>query len=346
MRQFIAYSLMLLGLIACIDQVQLPIRTETPQLVVEGQLTNEAPPYTVRLTYTGKYSGSGQDTISQYVQGAQVLLGDDQGHTTSFAATAPGRYQSVDSTFRGQVGRAYSLTVVLGDGKRYVTKAEQMPAVPAIDSISADVIATTNLAKPYQVAYSVSLQDPASEKNYYRWTGYGYTTRQTQGVACCTGCLSTCYNNCWIPVSSEQVNIFSDEAINGNPLRKHAVLQIPIYSLFPQLVEIQQYAMTQANYQFWKLYQQQDTRTGSIFDPLPAPVTGNLVNANVPTDIARGYFAVTSITRQRYRTKTYASRFYYAMTSYIFNIQLYFMPSGDCRKTYGQVPVVQPEGWQ
>ncbi|GAB4032288.1 hypothetical protein GCM10028774_12360 [Spirosoma jeollabukense] len=102
-------------------------------------------------------------------------------------------------------------------------------------------------------------------------------------------------------VSSDVVDVFSDEAINGNSIRARKVIQIPVYAIGPQLIEIQQYGITQANYQFWKLYQQQNARTGSIFDPLPAPVTGNVVNASDPTDVARGYFAVTSITRKRIR---------------------------------------------
>ncbi|MFD2935597.1 DUF4249 domain-containing protein [Spirosoma flavum] len=343
MRQFLIYSLILTFFAACIDQVELPIRAEVPRLVVEGQITNEAPPYTVRLTYTGKYGdNSGQNPDNQYVKEAQVVLADDQGHSTRFVAMGSGMYQTVDSAFRGQVGRAYSLSVVLADGKRYVTKPEQMPAVPVIDSISAKLSETGNLAKPYAASYSVNTRDPASEKNYYRWTAYGYTNRLSVGVPCSLGSPSLCNNRCWTTVSSDAVNVYSDEAINGNPLRGRVVLQVPIYAIGPQLVEVQQYAITQTNYQFWQLYKQQNARTGSIFDPLPAPITGNVVNANDPTDMARGYYAVTSITRKRTRQANYNALFYGALTSYLSSLLL---PPGDCRDTYGQVPLTEPDGW-
>ena len=346
MRQFISYVLLLIALAACIDRVELPIRTEEPRLVVEGQITNEAPPYTVRLTYTGKYSGpASQNPADQYVKEAQVSVADDQGRSTRFVSMGQGLYQTIDSTFRGQVGWAYSLSVVLANGKRYATKAERMPAVPAIDSISAKVVKSSNFAKPYQVAYSINTRDPATEKNYYRWTAYGFINRLSKGVPCCTGCTSVCYNSCWATESTDAVNVYSDDAINGNPLRNRFVLQIPIYSYGPQLVEVQQYAITQANYQFWKLYQQQSARSGSIFDPLPAPVTGNVVNANDQTDMARGYFAVTSVTRQRIRMQDYVNTpFFKAMTSYFYSLQT-ILPSGDCRDTYGPSPVTEPDGW-
>lgn len=344
MRQFIVYSLLLIAFSACIDQVELPIRAEEPRLVVEGQITNEAPPYKLRLTYTGKYGGpTGQNPDNQYVKEARVTLADDQGRSTQFIALGLGMYQTIDTTFRGQVGRTYSLSVVLTDGKRYVSKPERMPAVPVIDSISTNVVETQNLAKQYQAAYSVNTTDPASEKNYYLWTAYGYTTRLSMGVPCSLNSPNDrCNNRCWVMLSSDAVNVLSDEAINGNPLRGRVVLQLPIYAIWPQLVEIQQYGITQANYQFWKLYQQQNARTGSIFDPLPAPVTGNVVNASNPADMARGYFAVTSITRKRVRKQTYNAPFYGALTSYLSGL---ILPPGDCRNTYGQVPVTQPDGW-
>ena len=328
---------------ACIDRVELPIRTEEPRLVVEGQITNEVPPYTIRLTYTGNYSNNtGQSSANQYVKEAQVSLADDQGRSTRFVSIGSGIYKTADSTFRGQVGRAYSLTVVLTNGKRYVTKPEQIPAVPVIDSISAKLIKTGNFAVPYAFSYGVNTRDVATEKNYYRWTGYGITTRLSVGVPCSLGSPNLCNYRCWTTVSNDVVNVYSDEAINGNPIRGRQVVQIPIYAIGPQLIEIQQYAITQANYQFWKLYQQQNARTGSIFDPLPAPVTGNLINASDPADIARGYFAVTSITRRRTRQSNYNAPFYGALTSYLSSL---IPPPGDCRNTYGQVPITEPAGW-
>lgn len=343
MRQNILYCLLLIAPLACIDQVNLPVRTEAPRLVVEGQITNETPP-SVRLTYTGNYTGAdGQNLGIFYVRNAQVSLTDDQGRSVRLREMGLGTYQTSDTTFRGQVGRSYSLSIVLSDGKRYRTEPEQMPVVPVIDSISARLVRTGNLAKPFAFAYGANTNDPANAKNYYRWTAYGYTTRLSEGVPCSLGNPSLCNYRCWTLESTQVINIYSDDAINGRPLRNRQVFQLPVYAIGPQLIEIQQYGITQANYQFWKLYQQQNARTGSIFDPLPAPVTGNVINANDPTDRARGYFAVTSVTRRRLRQDTYNAPFYGALTSFISS---QILPPRDCRETYGwQTPVLEPPGW-
>lgn len=343
MRSLVSSLLLLFGLAACIDRVELPIRVEEPRLVIDGQITNEAPPYTLRLTYTRPFGlASDQRPPLQVVTGAQVNVTDDRGRSVRFIDQGEGVYKTIDSTFRGVVGQRYSLSVVLSDGKRYVTKPERMPDIAPIDSISPGLVQTNNSQLPFRFTYSVTTRDPASQRNYYRWTAYGLTVRKSTGVPCCLGCLSICFDVCFTTESTTQVNVFSDAAINGNPIRNRMVFQLPIYAAWPQLVEVQQYGITQGNYQFWKLYEQQRARTGSIFDPLPAPVVGNLVNATDPTDIARGYFAVTSITRRRVRNEALEARSSSAVYGFI-SSQL--VPMGDCRNTYGRVPVTEPSGW-
>ncbi|MVM38897.1 DUF4249 family protein [Spirosoma sp. HMF3257] len=288
MRRVISYILILSVLIGCIDQVNLPIRTEEPRLVVEGQITNEAPPYTVRLTYTGKYGGpTGQNVNDQYVKEAQVSLADDQGHSTGFRAIGQGIYQTTDLTFRGQIGRAYRLSVVMADGKRYLSTSQQMPDVPVIDSLYVQLGRTEIGLDQYFFRFYAVVKDPANQRNYYRWLAKSY------GVIRCGD-----YN--WVPTQNTEVNIASDDYINGNRFDRF-VIKSPIYSTGPHFVEVKQYAITQESYQFWLLYQQQNARTGSIFDPLPAPVIGNLVNADDPTDKARGFFDVYASTIRRIR---------------------------------------------
>lgn len=339
-RLCVLFSLLLI-VASCIDRVELPIRAEEPRLVVEGQITNEAPPYTVRLSYTVQYDAEGKK-ISPLIGNAQVSLGDDRGRTTRLSLFGDGTYRTTDTTFRGQIGRAYSLTVVLSNGKRYVSRAERMPAVPTIDSVSTRLVQVNNIRAPYRYTYTITTRDPAGEKNYYRWTAYGLTVRRSTGVPCSLGSPSICFDNCYTTESSTDVNVFSDDAVNGNAIRNRPVLQLSIYANWPQFIEVQQYGITLDNYQFWKLYQQQGARTGSIFDPLPAPVVGNVINTDDPADRARGYFAVSSVTRQRFRNDAREARTSTAVYGFIASQPV---PQGDCRRTYGPVPVTLPEGW-
>ena len=52
--------------------------------------------------------------------------------------------------------------------------------------------------------------------------------------------------------------------------------------------------------QFLKKYQEQQSRTGSLFDPVPAPLEGNVYNEANPSQLALGYFSAAGVYRKRY----------------------------------------------
>ena len=62
---------------------------------------------------------------------------------------------------------------------------------------------------------------------------------------------------------------------------------------------MQQYALTQAAYQYWTLFEQQRTRTGSLFDPQPASIEGNVRLQSDTTTLALGYFGASAVSRRR-----------------------------------------------
>jgi hypothetical protein len=217
-----------------------------------------------------------------------------------------------------------------------------MPVVPAIDSVYARFTSTESIALPYQYYFYLDATDPAVQQNYYRWTAYTYTARRSTGIPCCLGCPGTCYDRCWVQYFSQDINILSDKGVDGNRLRQQFVMRSPIYTPGPTLIEVQQYSMTPAAYQFWKLFKEQQSRTGTIFDPLPASVIGNITNSSDAKEQALGYFGASAVVRKRFRERgdaTYGT----AIFGYISSV---IVPVGDCRYTYGlTTPVTEPPGW-
>ncbi|WP_128546237.1 DUF4249 domain-containing protein [Larkinella soli] len=329
---------------ACINEVNLPIRSETPILVVDGVITNEAPPYTIRLSRSGTFSFNQETPEDEVVQNAVVTISDDRGRSTPTigSESRPGYYLTTDSTFRGQVGRSYTLSITLPDGKRYVSRPETMRPVPPVDSLYAQLVQSNTGANAYQYFVYLDTKDPASERNYYRWAAYSYTSRRSTGVLCCLSCTAICFDRCWTQLFSRAVNIADDEATNGNTIADRLIIQSPVFTPGPTLVEVQQYSLTQEAYGFWKAFQEQSTRVGSIFDPLPGPIIGNVVNAADPNDRALGYFGASAIARKRLRItgeETYRN----APFGYFSSLPV---PFGDCRRTYGaDAPVTEPPGW-
>ncbi len=125
---------------ACIKQVDVVTRNEKPILVVEGSVTTDTIPYTVKLTYSGPITSS-EAIPDQYLEKeAVVTISDDNGHTTPLSYTTQGVYQTTDPSFIGKVDNSYSVTVVLKDGRKYVSKPEKIKAALPINSIDVSFV--------------------------------------------------------------------------------------------------------------------------------------------------------------------------------------------------------------
>jgi hypothetical protein len=292
-----------LVLASCIRSVSVPFRTVTPVLVAEGWITTDDPPYAIHLSYSGAFSNTYQagilDSGLLYINDAQVSILDDLGDSTACLSTGLGTYLSADPQFIGTIGRSYRLKVNLSNGKTYVSRPETITPVPGIDSVTAAYDSTSiYYVRPTQLILSVNFRDPPSNSNYYRWTSLGYFPRKSWGFPCTTGSppctdpfMCSCYALCEQLQYDNQVNVLSDQFIEGHEIRDQPVYYSPVYWKGIHYVQIKQSSISQQAYEFWEQYLNQTNRTGSILDPLPAPLIGNIYNQADTTDIALGLFS-------------------------------------------------------
>ncbi|WP_435352469.1 DUF4249 domain-containing protein [Emticicia sp. SJ17W-69] len=281
-------------LISCVEQVELPYRNEEPKLVVDGEITNEAPPYSLRLSYSGKFVSGSIITSNLAVNGARVILTDDKGTSVRFRQNIfePALYQT-DINYKCEIGRSYSLRIELPDGKVYITKPQLMKGIAPISSISAD-------KNKYFIRFYVDTKDPENSADFYRWKSYSISLKTTGGSA--SGGNGTCNFSCWTYNREDAANIYSDKYINGKEIKKRLVQYSPIDAAAPlslHYVEVKQMSISQEAYLFWQQYEEQKTRTGSIFDPLPSTIIGNVVNETNDKDFALGFFGVSGVSTKR-----------------------------------------------
>ena len=304
-RNYFFITLLFVGLASCLEEVKVSIRTESSTLVVDGGITNEAPPYSVRLSYSGNQLNANDINQNLAVSGARVILQDDTGDSVVLSPSyyEKGVYRTSNLNFKGQVGRSYSIKIDLKEGKTYISKPERLSFCPLIDSLYSVYMDIINTSYPDGYQIYVNAKDPVDTQNYYRWSAYGYS--RVGKISPEGGFLpNTCggvypSNFCWVPLFQTQINILSDIYVNGNPIRNRPVFFSPVYAVGKHFVEVTQYSISREAYQFWKLYDEQATRTGTVFDPLPAPIVGNLVNKNDPNDYALGYFEVAGVNRKK-----------------------------------------------
>jgi hypothetical protein len=62
---------------------------------------------------------------------------------------------------------------------------------------------------------------------------------------------------------------------------------------------VKQYAQTADEYQYWELLKKNTENIGTLFDPLPVQLTGNVRCLNDDTELAMGYIGVQSVTERR-----------------------------------------------
>jgi hypothetical protein len=307
---------------ACIKQVDVETRNEKPILVVEGAITTDTMPYTVKLSYTGPFIRTAQIPDDHLEKDARVIITDDQGNATILVHKDGGIYETTDSNYIGKVGRSYSIIVELKDGKKYISSPEKINAAVPLTNINVRFVWDFNLDHPAYLSTYLDVQDPLSEENYYRWLFYSWDMRQTHGISCGFGCIA--YEYCFQKLTDNEIRIFSDAAINGNEILDQFIGRSYIYAYGKHYIDIRQLSISRANYQFLEKLQEQQTRVGNILDPLPASVKGNVYNAADPNDFALGYFSASSSTHKR------AIVVPYGITQYLLDISaVSFIPDGQ-----------------
>lgn len=144
---------------SCKKVIDLKLSSTAPQMVIEGNITDQLGPQPVFISRTAPL-----DSPNKYqpVRGATVKFVNSKGQTFTLIERAPGAYYS--TSFTGAYNQTYQLRVH-ADGKDYLAAAT-MPAKVAIDSIALSVQTIgTDAEKTIIVFY----KDPPQVVNYYRF---------------------------------------------------------------------------------------------------------------------------------------------------------------------------------
>jgi hypothetical protein len=147
---FLAFS-------SCQKVINIDLNSTSPQIVVQGNITNQPGPYAVQLTQTINFS---EPNSFPAVSGAKVIIEDNAGNVDTLTENPPGTYTGTKLT--GTPGRSYTL-LLTANGKNY-TAVSIMPAPVNIDSLS---IQKSLFGNNKRVA--VTFQDPAGVTNYYHF---------------------------------------------------------------------------------------------------------------------------------------------------------------------------------
>ncbi|MEQ9438179.1 MAG: DUF4249 domain-containing protein [Cyclobacteriaceae bacterium] len=295
--------LLALFLTTCIDPFDIgDVVQGERNLVVDGILTNQTKEHQVRITYS---SPNLQVFEDEAVRGAEVYIEDEEGNRTLLSEVEEGLYQT-SADFAGAVGNAYSLHIRTAEDKSYQSVPEVMQPVAEIDSIYAVLE-----SRPYLTTIGVLLDEwgmqfylstgtGQAEPNFYRWEWketYEFTaplvSEMQFNVPICYETRSL-YRRLLIGSSQD----LTQDRIERQPLTFVSKRQRKLRVRYSLLAV--QYSLSERAYTFWENVEEQRNSDGSVFDPPPARIIGNMTNVNDPSETVLGYFQVSAVTEKRF----------------------------------------------
>ena len=134
MNRFVLLFFVSILISSCIDRIDITIpKSTTSQLVVEGVITDEPGPYTVKLSLASPADGFLKFT--KPVTATQVTLFDNAGNAEVMNEIETGTFQTKPNGMRGVIGREYFIRVETRDGKTYESLPDRMNPVGSVDSL-------------------------------------------------------------------------------------------------------------------------------------------------------------------------------------------------------------------
>lgn len=312
MKRKISIQIIILFLFlpSCIEPLYFNNGEASKNLVVDGLITNEPGPYVVYLARTSEYNSYYVNT--EEVGGAIVIISDDMGNSEVLTESyIPGIYKTDPDGIRGIPGRFYKIEIETPDGKQYESEPELLCDVPGIETVyyerqqfqEIDDNGIVEAVDGFQIYLNTI--DPENDKNYYMWSWGGTHEVHSQPWDYRIGRMAApkdCCATCWLTDRPGYIDVLDDTFLDGNQLNKKPVTFVRIINsdgarLFrgKYHVEVKQLSLSREAYKYWSSIEEQISSAGSIFEPPPVSINGNIKNVNNTEDLVFGYFGASAI---------------------------------------------------
>lgn len=318
---------------ACIERIEFDAKAPQQLTVIEGNISNAPPPYSVKLS---RGIPLGIDSlVSSPIEGASIKLFDDRGNSEQFYETTPGNYVT-GGVIQGVVGHSYYIQVTTPSGNTLVSEPERIEPVGEIENIRYEYEARTimtSFGETEANVFNVFVDANAgtNAEAYVRWKYTGtykvitypelhYTwnppyTPYKDPFPCsgyilvpgpegsgglllqvddCTCC--TCYAKHY----ESKPQLSDTQLIQGNQFKNIKVGEVPITNATfyeKYMVEVEQMSLSKNAFNFFKLIRDQKENASSIFQPPSSEIRSNFSSSNTNERIA-GYFWATAINKK------------------------------------------------
>jgi len=302
------------------SEIYIPnINSDSEGLIVEGLITDEAGPFTIKLSEAKAISFDslvGSTTVS----GAKLTITDNENHTFVLTESTAGSYVT-PSNFSSKVGNSYKLFITTKSGDKYESNVEKLSIPQTYDSIRG-IHATENYLNDNNELQNVSgaeilvdlfkFQSILDSVPSCRFLSnitiqYKYTAKGRDAL----GNLTTDWHWVffgWNTFNLNSIeNITDEKSVTSSPqIQNHSIgfmpfaassygFMIPDETSIIYYLRVSQYTMNNDSYRFYKGANNQLSATGKIFDPITSQLQGNIKCVSDPAKIALGLFEVSSV---------------------------------------------------
>jgi len=274
----------------------------TGLLVVEGFINSGPGPTTIHLSR----SSSLEDNTLKPEFSAQVNVEGDDGSSFTLFGNGNGEYTNAQLTLNN--GANYRLHLRTMDGREYVSDYTPVKYTPPIDSITwqgendgvrlyANARDLQNGTKYYQWKYEETWEIHSA---YHTSLIYIRDTIRTNAVIGLAWRLpdqnaDTSLCKCWNTVNSSSITLGSTEKLTSD------IVYLPVQYIEPHSeklsvlysINLRQYAISKDNYLFLQKMKKNTEQLGTIFDPQPSEISGNIHCLADPGEVVIGFIEVT-----------------------------------------------------
>jgi len=301
------------GFSSCIDRYYSDYNTDyKPHVVIDAAICPDEGMQEIVVSLTS----SPDEPKLIPLSGCTVRIEDENGGFYPFnESNDAGHYRGQIQGSKVIIGAKYRLSVHTPDGNDYRSTYEELMPCPPIDSVyyKVETIETSNPENSLNgLQFYTNFKADNTYGRYFRYElietyeyHAEYPLRKWQDAKGIMHILEDWdYSNMICYKTSKIRNIFnlSTEGFSNNSyprFKLHYVRDQSAPLKIQYSLLINQYSMDRKAYDYWEILRKNNQETTDLFGKQPAMITGNIVNVKDSSDIALGYFEVSTVQSQR-----------------------------------------------
>lgn len=306
-------GLVILLLSSCIERIYYAGvgNTFVPELVITGSINTDKQEQEIVISKTS----SPEDPRIASLSGCDVRVEDNQGKNFTFNETViSGHYMANLKGSSLQVGNQYRLIVITPEGKQYISKYEELLPCPEVDSVYSE-LEVKPTANPEVnedgLQFYVDLVANENQGHFFRWqlveTFEYHSTYPLEKWLDDDGyhdLIKPDYSNftCYKTENVRDIFVLSTKGFTNDSYLKYKLHFVNDHTqrlLHKYSLLVKQFSLSEGAYYYWLNLKKNNQESMDLFGRQPANTKGNIYNANDSTDVALGYFSVSTVRTKR-----------------------------------------------